>query len=253
MTRITMSNTLDTVYKALVALNNVGISLLRVGCHGEAKEAFSDALLIIHELLSVPAASPDEDLVSRTSITANIISKTQKLASIPNDENMQHIFNYTTIEPYECSDILRRCLADIFPIKAFLIRIESYTGSSRFPFGDYCPALESSIILYNCAIAHLHFHETRDMVQAYNQLALSCYTMSKLLRLDHSNEDNHEIISVALPLSVIVSMQLAQLSLTLNRTEEYAQYLVLNLSLANEFLQFDARTCHLPLTAARAA
>jgi hypothetical protein len=211
------SSSLERLYTTCMALNNRGISLLTRGHTEDAIIAFGDAITLMRQV-SLPferrtrtnSASVEAKLERAARTLARSALDVSTTATKNNNKGC-NTTKYCVISQDDCAATIRSFLQtnkeDTETV--FLIRLE-LSATSSIPADTtnekYLAAFESSILLYNCANAHLSCssswagtripsEETLIVVDSCISILHHAFTILEHIMLD---DDEH------LPLAILV-------------------------------------------------
>jgi hypothetical protein len=190
-----------------MALNNMGVSLLTRGQYNDAIMAFGDAIALISQVSNCTFGESLPALVQ-----AKLERASRALARCALDVSTNIVKNdnkastkYCVISQDDCAATCRSCLQTEDTGTVFLIRLERTAKSIPADTKErYFAGFESSIILYNCANAHLccgswarpNHEQTIVVDSALSILQHSSSILEQIMKDDDASEH--------LPLAMIV-------------------------------------------------
>jgi hypothetical protein len=200
----------DTMYKAVVALNNAGVALVQRGRLVDGLETLKDALCIMknsfhndEQSLSLPSSLPEQDVVntalqaawyrtSRMHDTTEICGESANIVIITDQDN-----------PFELYNALERNPQTVYCVKIDPLDTVYSSDLDRHE-------IESALILYNYGIAYLF---ALKQISDQPQTAYHLFELARSITDAHlAGLDEFEIPSNVLLTSMLVATQLYQLS-----------------------------------------
>jgi len=209
-----MTTSLESMYTAAMALNNIGISLLQRGADDEAVQAMSFAVVLIRDISKVSSSEPAG--LSTTRLDEILKKTNQSLAMCqqsndsPSTESMRDGFQVITHEDIfrfakdglEASPEGNRTISS-------LIRVE-LDATSITDMTTYYPGIESSIVLQNLGKAYMKMAlEDAAIESALEKRRCACglfklsYSILETLYSGPCPQNHDHLLPQFLPLMII--------------------------------------------------
>jgi hypothetical protein len=207
----------DSTYKAVVALNNSGVTLLQHQRYMEGLLTFKDALILMKNSFQPADASSMSSLQEQDQVNVALQGAWHRTSQIHEDKILSQKADIMVVtdqdNPFEVYNTLERNPGTLCCVKIDPVEWESCCpDSERFN-------VESSIIMYNYGVAHL-LASLLSPTNGDNVVALHTQTSYHLFELAHSVIDMHlisadefNVPSNVLLVSMLTSTCLYQLSM----------------------------------------